>query len=85
MCDLTIAAKSARLGEIQIRRLRIPMLITPYITGQKQAKEILLLGEMSRPRLTYVKSLWGEKTSRGSPIAEWQTLASAEDPFPTAP
>ena len=35
--------------------------------------------------LTYVKSLWGEKTSRGSPIAEWQTLASAEDPFPTAP
>ncbi len=35
--------------------------------------------------LTYVKSLWGEKTSRGSPIAEWQALASADDPFPPAP
>ena len=47
VCDLTIAAESARLGEIQIRHgFGIPMLITPYITGQKQAKEILLLGEM---------------------------------------
>ena len=35
--------------------------------------------------LTYVKSLWGDKTSRGSPISEWQSLASAEDPFPPAP
>ena len=47
MCDLTIAAESARLGEIQIRHgFGIPMLITPYITGQKQAKEVLLLGEI---------------------------------------
>ena len=47
VCDLTIAAESARLGEIQIRHgFGIPMLITPYITGQKQAKELLLLGEM---------------------------------------
>ena len=47
VCDLTIAAESAHLGEIQIRHgFGIPMLITPYITGQKQAKEILLLGEM---------------------------------------
>ena len=49
VCDLTIAAESARLGEIQIRHgFGIPMLITPYITGQKQAKEILLLGEVIR-------------------------------------
>ena len=47
VCDLTVAAESARLGEIQIRHgFGIPMLITPYITGQKQAKELLLLGEM---------------------------------------
>ena len=47
MCDLTIAAERARFGEIQIRHgFGIPMLITPYITGQKQAKELLLLGEM---------------------------------------
>ena len=46
-CDLTIAAESARLGEIQIRHgFGIPMLITPFITGQKQAKEVLLLGEI---------------------------------------
>ena len=47
VCDLTIAAESARLGEIQIRHgFGIPMLITPFIVGQKQAKEILLLGEI---------------------------------------
>ena len=47
VCDLTIAAESARMGEIQIRHgFGIPMLITPFITGQKQAKEILLLGEI---------------------------------------
>ena len=47
MCDLTTAAESARFGEIQIRHgFGIPMLITLYITGQKQAKEVLLLGEM---------------------------------------
>ena len=32
--------------------------------------------------LTYVKSLWGDKTSRGSSIKEWQALASETDPFP---
>lgn len=35
--------------------------------------------------LTYVKSLWGDKASRGSSIAEWQALGSVEDPFPPAP
>ena len=32
--------------------------------------------------LTYVKSLWGDKTSRGLPIAEAQAQASELDPFP---
>ena len=32
--------------------------------------------------LTYVKSLWGDKTGRGMPIREWQTEVSATDPFP---
>ncbi len=35
--------------------------------------------------LTYVKSLWGDKTSRGTSIVEWQALGSVEDPFPPAP
>ena len=32
--------------------------------------------------LTYVKSLWGEKTSRGLSIRESQALVSERDPFP---
>ena len=32
--------------------------------------------------LTYVKSLWGDKTSRGASIREWQARASETDPFP---
>ena len=32
--------------------------------------------------LTYVKSLWGDKTSRGLSITESQSLASRDDPFP---
>ena len=47
VCDFTIAAESARLGEIQIRHgLGIPVLITPFLTTQKLAKEVLLLGEV---------------------------------------
>ena len=33
--------------------------------------------------LTYVKSLWGDKTKRGLSIRESQALASEEDPFPS--
>ena len=32
--------------------------------------------------LTYVKSLWGDKTSRGISIVESQARASEDDPFP---
>lgn len=35
--------------------------------------------------LTYVKSLWGDKTSRGTSIVEWQAMGSVEDPFPPTP
>ena len=35
--------------------------------------------------LTYVKSLWEDKTSRGTSIAEWQAMGSLEDPFPPSP
>ena len=33
--------------------------------------------------LTYVKSLWGDKTSRGISIVESQMRASEQDPFPS--
>lgn len=46
VCDLTIASETARMGEIQIRHgFGPPLLITPYVTSLKHAKEILLLGE----------------------------------------
>ena len=46
MCDLTIAADDAVFGELQIRHgFGPPFLITPFLVGLKQAKEILLLGE----------------------------------------
>lgn len=47
MCDLTIAAEDAKFGELQIRHGVIPpILITPFLTGPKQAKQILMLGEI---------------------------------------
>jgi enoyl-CoA hydratase/carnithine racemase len=47
VCDLTIAAEDARFGEVQIRQgFGPPVLITPFLAGQKQAKEVLLLGEI---------------------------------------
>jgi enoyl-CoA hydratase/carnithine racemase len=47
VCDFTIATESAKLGEIQIRHgFGPPVLIVPYLVSQKQAKEVLLLGEL---------------------------------------
>lgn len=46
VCDFTIAAEDAKFGEIQIRHgFTAPVLITPFLVGLKNAKEILLLGE----------------------------------------
>ena len=46
MCDITIAADDAVFGELQIRHgFGPPILVTPFLTGIKQAKEILMLGE----------------------------------------
>ena len=47
VCDFTVASENARLGEIQIRHgFGVPVLITPFLVSQKQAKEVLLLGEV---------------------------------------
>jgi enoyl-CoA hydratase/carnithine racemase len=46
ICDLTIAADDAVFGELQIRHgFGPPVLISPYLVGLKQAKELLMLGE----------------------------------------
>lgn len=47
ICDMTIAADDAKFGEIQIRHgFGPPLLITPFLVGLKQAKEMLLLGDI---------------------------------------
>ena len=46
ICDMTVAADDAIFGELQIRHgFGPPLLITPFLVGMKQAKEILMLGE----------------------------------------
>ena len=47
ICDITVAAEDAKFGEIQIRHgFGPPILISPFLLGLKQAKELLLLGEI---------------------------------------
>ena len=47
VCDFTIAAEGARLGEIHIRHgFPPPVLITPFLVSMKNAKELLMLGEL---------------------------------------
>ena len=47
VCDLTVAARSATFGEVEINYgWGPPLPITPFVLGLKRAKEVLLLGEM---------------------------------------
>ena len=47
VCDLTVATSSAMFGEVEINHgWGPPLPITPFALGLKQAKEVLLLGEM---------------------------------------
>lgn len=46
MCDMTIASEEAVFGELQIRHgFGPPILVTPFLVGPKQAKEVLMMGE----------------------------------------
>jgi len=54
ICDFTVAADDAVFGELQIRHgFAPPTLITPFLVGMKQAKEVLMLGE----RITAAEAL----------------------------
>lgn len=47
MCDMTVAAEDAQFGEIQIRHgFGPPMLISPFLVGLKNAKRIMMTGEV---------------------------------------
>jgi enoyl-CoA hydratase/carnithine racemase len=46
VCDFTVMADDAKVGEIQIRHgYGPPVLMTPFVVTLKRAKEILLLGD----------------------------------------
>jgi enoyl-CoA hydratase/carnithine racemase len=47
VCDLTVAARSATFGEVEISHgWGPPLPVMPFALGLKRAKEVLLLGEM---------------------------------------
>ena len=47
VCDMTIAADDAKIGEIQIRHgSGPPILITPFLASLKNAKELLMMGSV---------------------------------------
>jgi enoyl-CoA hydratase len=74
VCDFTIAAEDARLGEIQIRHGGSPpVLITPFLAGLKNAKEILMLGE----QLTAQDALRMGLINRVVPVEELQAEAES--------
>ncbi len=50
VCDFTVAAKSAKFGEVEINHgWGPPIPITPFAAGLKQAKEVLLWARSSTP------------------------------------
>jgi enoyl-CoA hydratase len=74
-CDISIAAESALLGEPEVRfGSGIVAMLLPWITGPKQAKEILLTGE---DRLTAERALQLGIVNRVVPDAELLQSAQA--------
>ncbi len=74
MCDLTIAADDAVFGELQIRHgFGPPILVSPFLVGLKQAKELLMLGE----RVSATDALRLGLVNRVVPAD--QLMAAAED------
>jgi enoyl-CoA hydratase/carnithine racemase len=88
VCDITVAAESARFGEVEIGHgWGPPLPVTPFVLGLKRAKEILLLGEMIDAglavqiglvnRVTAVSQLDAEVTRIASRIADLRPEAVA--------
>lgn len=74
-CDISIAAESSLLGEPEVRfGSGVVAMLLPWITGPKQAKEILLTGE---DRLTAERALQLGIVNRVVPDAELLRSAQA--------
>jgi enoyl-CoA hydratase/carnithine racemase len=77
MCDMTVAADDAKFGEIQIRHgFGPPMLVSPFLTGLKNAKWIMLTGEVFDAQEALRMGIVNEVVPEADLDAAVRTLAS---------
>ncbi len=77
ICDMTVAAENAQFGEIQIRHgFGPPLLIAPYLVGLKQAKELLLLGDIIDAREAQRLGLVNRVVPEDEVLAEADRMAT---------
>ena len=76
ICDMTVAAESAQFGEIQIRHgFGPPLLIAPFLVGLKQAKELLMLGDIIDAREAQRLGLVNRVVPEEEVLAEAERMA----------
>ena len=76
VCDFTVASEDARFGEIQIRHgFPPPVLITPFLVGLKNAKELLMLGDQIDAHEAQRMGLVNKVVPGDQLLAEAETMA----------
>lgn len=77
VCDLTVAAETARFGEVEINHgWGPPLPIMPFVLGIKRAKEVLLLGELMDAGLALQIGLVNRVVPEGELDAEVNRITS---------
>jgi enoyl-CoA hydratase/carnithine racemase len=77
VCDLTVAAETARFGEVEINHgWGPPLPIMPFVLGIKRAKEVLLLGELMDAGLALQIGLVNRVVPEGELDAEVDRITS---------
>lgn len=77
VCDLTVAAETARFGEVEINHgWGPPLPIMPFVLGIKRAKEVLLLGELMDAGLALQIGLVNRVVPEGGLDAEVDRITS---------
>ena len=85
VCDFTVLADDAKVGEIQIRHgYGPPVLMTPYVVTLKRAKEILLLGDMVDAQEALAMGLVNRVTSADGVMDEALSIARRLAALPAA-
>ncbi len=85
VCDFTVLAEDAKVGEIQIRHgYGPPVLMTPYVVTLKRAKEILLLGDMVEAKEALTMGLVNRVVPADKVMEEAESIASRIAALPHA-